>query len=430
MTTSRTACLPAPCPRPGRRVQLARWLALALAAPLAGAALAQTAWPDKPIRVVLPFPPGGPSDMVIRTVSDKLQTTLRQPIVVDNRAGAGGNLGTAEVARAAPDGHTWLWVPDSVITVNPHVYKQLGFKVDDLVPVSLATQFSSTLVCHPKVGVKTVSELVAKAKAGPMTYASGGAGVPGHLSMELLKSMAGFEMTHVPYKGPAPAMQDVLGGQVDCGLLAGPTVLPHVRSGRLVALGVSGVKRSPMLPEVPTIDEAGVKGDRARPNIIFIVADDLGFADLGCYGGRDAAFGPVSPVLDGWPPTACKLTQGYSNSPVCSPTRFALMTGALPVPPARRGRRADQQQKQGQHHAGPAARAPHAALAAARAGYRTALMGKWHLGYPPAFGPLRSGYESSSAPCRAGWTTSPTAATNGTHDLYLGEPSSNTKTAT
>ncbi len=263
MTTSRTACLPAPCPRPGRRAQLARWLALALAAPLAGAVLAQPAWPDKPIRVVLPFPPGGPSDMVIRTVSDKLQTTLRQPIVVDNRAGAGGNLGTAEVARAAPDGHTWLWVPDSVITVNPHVYKQLGFKVDDLVPVSLATQFSSTLVCHPKVGVKSVSELVAKAKAGPMTYASGGAGVPGHLSMELLKSMAGFEMTHVPYKGPAPAMQDVLGGQVDCGLLAGPTVLPHVRSGRLVALGVSGVKRSPMLPEVPTIDEAGVKGDRA-----------------------------------------------------------------------------------------------------------------------------------------------------------------------
>ena len=243
---------------------LRRWLLLAAAAlALLPAAHAQSAWPDKPIRVVLPFPPGGPSDIVMRLAAEKLQAVLKQPVVIDNRPGAGGNLGAAEVARAPRDGHTWLFGTDTLVTVNPHVYKQLGFKVDDLVPVSLATQFSSTLVCHPKVGVKSVSELVAKAKAGPMTYASGGAGVPGHLSMELLKSMAGFEMTHVPYKGPAPAMQDVLGGQVDCGLLAGPTVLPHVRSGRLVALGVSGVKRSPMLPEVPTIDEAGVKGYRA-----------------------------------------------------------------------------------------------------------------------------------------------------------------------
>lgn len=248
-----------------RRSLFAAALALPglLAATAAHAQGAQGHWPSKPIRVILPFPPGGPSDMVIRVVSDKLQTALKQPIVVENRAGAGGNLGTAEVARAAADGYTWLWVPDSVITVNPHVYKQLGFKVDDLMPVSLATQFSSTLVCNPKLGLETVAELVAKAKSTSMTYASGGAGVPGHLSMELLKAMAGFEMTHVPYKGPAPAMQDVLGGQVDCGLLAGPTVLPHVRSGRLSALGVSGIKRSPMLPEVPTIDEAGVKGYRA-----------------------------------------------------------------------------------------------------------------------------------------------------------------------
>jgi tripartite-type tricarboxylate transporter receptor subunit TctC len=238
-------------------------LAVLLSLAAAGSALAQAPWPDKPIRVILPFPPGGPSDMVIRVVSDRLQAALKQPIVVENRAGAGGNLGTAEVARAAPDGYTWLWVPDSVITVSPHVYKQPGFKVEDLVPVSLATQFSSTLVCNPKLGLKTVAEFVARAKSTPMTYASGGAGVPGHLSMELLKSMAGFEMTHVPYKGPAPAMQDVLGGQVDCGLLAGPTVLPHVRSGRLTALGVSGIRRSAMLPEVPTIDEAGVKGYRA-----------------------------------------------------------------------------------------------------------------------------------------------------------------------
>jgi len=147
--------------------------------------------------------------------------------------------------------------------VNPHVYKQMPFKVDDLVPVTVATRFNQTLVCNPALGVKTVAELVAKAKASPLSYASGGVGVPGHLSMELLQSMAGFQMNHVPYKGPAPATQDVLGNQVSCGLLAGPTVLPHVRAGKLVALGVSGSSRSPTLPDVPTLAEAGVTGYQA-----------------------------------------------------------------------------------------------------------------------------------------------------------------------
>jgi tripartite-type tricarboxylate transporter receptor subunit TctC len=136
--------------------------------------------------------------------------------------------------------------------VNPQVYKSLGFKVEDLQAVTIGTSFNQTLVCNPAVGVKTVGELVAKAKTTAMSYASGGNGVPGHLSMELLQHMAGFEMTHVPYKGPAPATQDVIGGQVPCGLLAGPTVLPHVRAGKLVALAVSGATRSPTLPDVPT----------------------------------------------------------------------------------------------------------------------------------------------------------------------------------
>ena len=227
-------------------------------------ALAQGSWPDKPIRVVLPFPPGGPSDMVMRLAAEKMQVALKQPIVIENRPGAGGNLGAAEVARAAPDGYTWLWGTDTLVTVNPHVYKRLGFKVEDLVPVTIGTQFSQTLVCNPALGVKTVSELVAKAKADKLSYASGGAGVPGHLSMELLQSMAGFEMVHIPYKGPAPATQDVLGNQVPCGLLAGPTVLPHVRAGKLVALAVSGSKRSPTLPDVPTMAEAGVTGYEAN----------------------------------------------------------------------------------------------------------------------------------------------------------------------
>jgi tripartite-type tricarboxylate transporter receptor subunit TctC len=243
-----------------------RAAALALLAAI-GAGLpvaAQTgAWPERPIRVVLPFPPGGPSDIVMRQAAEKMQGALKQPIVVDNKPGAGGNLGSAEVARAAPDGYTWLFGPDSLVTVNPHVYKSMPFKVEDLVPVTTATQFNQTLVCNPALGVKTVAELTAKAKAEKLSYASGGAGVPGHLSMELLQSMAGFQMTHVPYKGPAPATQDVLGNQVPCGLLAGPTVLPHVRAGKLVALAVSGSKRSPTLPDVPTMAEAGVAGYRA-----------------------------------------------------------------------------------------------------------------------------------------------------------------------
>ncbi len=229
----------------------------------ATAAAGQSAWPDKPIRVVLPFPPGGPSDIVMRLAAEKMQGTLKQSIVIENKPGAGGNLGAADVARAAPDGHTWLWGTDTLVTVNPHVYKNLGFKVDDLVPVTIGTQFNQTLVCNPAFGVKTLAELVAKARSGKFAYASGGAGVPGHLSMELLQALAGFEMAHVPYKGPAPAAQDVIGNQVPCGLLAGPTVLPHVRAGKLVALGVSGSRRSPTLPEVPTLAEAGVAGYQA-----------------------------------------------------------------------------------------------------------------------------------------------------------------------
>ncbi len=221
------------------------------------------AWPDRPIRVVLPFPPGGPSDMALRLAAEKMQVSLKQSIVIDNKPGAGGNLGSADVARAAPDGYTWLFGPDSLVTVNPHVYKKMPFKVDELVPVTIGTQFNQTLVCNPALGVKTVTELIAKAKATPLSYASGGAGVPGHLSMELLQSMASFQMNHIPYKGPAPATQDVLANQVSCGLLAGPTVLPHVRAGKLVALGVSGSRRSPTLPDVPTLAEAGVAGYQA-----------------------------------------------------------------------------------------------------------------------------------------------------------------------
>jgi tripartite-type tricarboxylate transporter receptor subunit TctC len=218
------------------------------------------AWPDRPIHVIVPYPPGGPSDVVLRTASEKMQATLGQPIVVDNRPGAGGNLGAGEAARAQADGYTWLWTTDSVFTVNPHVYKKLGFDPDDLTAVTTASQFSQTLVCNPALGVKTLKELITKARTEQLSYASGGYGVPGHLAMELLLASAGVKMQHIPYKGPPQAAQDVMGGQVPCGFLAGPTVLPNIRAGRLVALAVSGAKRSPVLPEVPTVAEAGYPG--------------------------------------------------------------------------------------------------------------------------------------------------------------------------
>ena len=253
-------------------------IAALLAVCASSSALAQ-AWPQRPIKVVIPFPPGGPTDLVMRTATEKIQTILKQPVVIENQPGAGGNIGAASVARAAPDGYTFLFATDTLLTVNPHVYKTMPFKLDDLKPISVLSSFSQTLVCNPSLGVKTVSELIAKSKTTPLSYASGGAGVPGHLSTELLLSMTGMQMTHIPYKGPAPAMQDVLANQVPCGLLAGPTVLPHVRSGKLTALAVSGHARSPSLPEVPTMDEAGVKGYEADFSLILIapkqVPDDI-----------------------------------------------------------------------------------------------------------------------------------------------------------
>ena len=249
-----------------KTVRLIFAAALALAA--AQSPHAQTGWPDKPVRFIVPLPPGGPSDIVLRAAIEKMQPVLKQPLIIDNKPGAAGNLGAAEAARAAPDGQTWLWTTDTLLTVNPHVYQKLAFKPEDLTPVMRASAFSQTLVCNQGLGLKTVADLVRLAKARPVSYASGGAGSPGHLTTELFKNAAGIEMTHVPYKGPAPAIQDVMGAQVDCGFLAGPTVLPHVRAGKLSALAVSGAVRSALLPEVPTVAESGYPAFEATFSLV------------------------------------------------------------------------------------------------------------------------------------------------------------------
>lgn len=235
-------------------------LASAALACCASLASAQTDWPHRPIRVIVPLAPGGPSDIVLRSAAEKMHSILKQPVIIDNKPGSGGNIGASEAARAKPDGYTWLWTTDTLVTVNPHVYSKLNFKLEDLQPVMRASELSQTLVCNPNSGVRSVADLVHKAKQRSFTYATGGAGSPGHLTTELFKSVARIDMVHVPYKGPAPAAQDLMSGQVDCGFLAGPSVLPHVRAGRMVALAVSGTKRSPLLPEVPTMAESGFPG--------------------------------------------------------------------------------------------------------------------------------------------------------------------------
>jgi tripartite-type tricarboxylate transporter receptor subunit TctC len=236
------------------------WIRCIAAAVLATAtisAVAQTAWPNKPLRVILPFPPGSPSDIVLRSLSEGLHSALGQPVVIENKPGAGGSIGAAEVARAPADGYTWLWTPDTVLTINPHVYRGIRFGLTDFTPVSVASSFSQVLVCHPSAKVSRLADLIDKARTENLSYASGGNGVPGHMAMEMLLFNAKVDMTHVPYKGPSPATQDVLAGTVPCGFLAGPTVLPHIQSGRLVALAISGQQRSEALPSIPTVAEAG-----------------------------------------------------------------------------------------------------------------------------------------------------------------------------
>ncbi|WP_439687212.1 Solute receptor [Cupriavidus oxalaticus] len=243
-------------------------LALALACPLAcqfavvPSAAAQAEWPSRPIRIVVAFPAGSPGDIASRLVADKLGQSLRQPVVVENRPGAGGNIGADVVARSPADGYTFLQGPDTILTVNPTIYRKLNFKPGDLTPVITLARFNQMLVCVPSSGIRSVADLARKARSTPegLTYASGGPGVPGHLAMEMYVAQAGITMTHVPYKGPSPAMQDVLAGQVPCGYLASPVVAPMVKAGKLVGLAVSGSTRSALAPQVPTMAEAGVAG--------------------------------------------------------------------------------------------------------------------------------------------------------------------------
>ncbi|MEI6468363.1 MAG: tripartite tricarboxylate transporter substrate-binding protein [Betaproteobacteria bacterium] len=218
-------------------------------------------YPTKPIRILTGFAPGAPGEIVMRLIGDKLFASAKQNIVIESHPGASGNIATEIVSRSAPDGYTLFVGPDTVVTVNPHIYKKLSFSpADDLVPITYLTSTTQTLVCNPSVPVSNLTEFIKISKSQSLNYASGGPGVPGHLAMELFMSMTDIKLNHIPYKGPAPAMQDVMGGSVPCGFLATPVVYPQVKSGKLKGIAVSGSVRSIIGPELPTVAEAGVVG--------------------------------------------------------------------------------------------------------------------------------------------------------------------------
>jgi tripartite-type tricarboxylate transporter receptor subunit TctC len=239
-------------------MKLAR-LAAALALALSAAGAQAQDYPNRSIRMIVPYPPGGGTDVVARILNEKLAPELGQPIVIDNKGGAGGSVGTELAAKATPDGYTILLTLSSH-TINPKLFPKLGYDVErDFIPVSLAALIPQIVVANPSVPANNVAELVALLKANPgkYNYASVGIGSPGHIAGELFKLKTGVQMTHVPYKGGGPAVTDTIGGQVQLLFVSMPAALQFVKQGRLKALAVTSAKRSASAPDVPTIIENG-----------------------------------------------------------------------------------------------------------------------------------------------------------------------------
>lgn len=223
-------------------------------------------WPSKPIQMIVPQAPGGTNDIVARLVAADLSQRLGQQVVVENRPGAGGNIGTQFAARATPNGYTLLMTISSTQAINPSLYRQVPFDpIKDFEPIALVATVPNVLVVNPAFPARTLPELLAMAKAKPGQYrfASAGNGTLNHLLGEMLNSMAGIQLEHVPYKGVAPALNDVLGNQVPMAFASLPSVLPHIKAGKVRALGVSSAKRSPFAPDIPAIGETvpGYSGD-------------------------------------------------------------------------------------------------------------------------------------------------------------------------
>ena len=236
---------------------LQRWFAFLMLCFTALVAAAQ-GFPDRPIRIVVPLPPGGSPDTIARVLSQGLQAIWSQPIVVENRTGGSQNIGAEAVAKSPPDGYTWFLSPDNVFSINPHVSKQSFDPFAHLAPVTLLARIEFLLVVHPSVPANSVSELVAYAKSHPreLNYGSSGNSGTQHLATALLEQLTGVSMNHVPYKGAAPAVADLVPGRIQVWIGAANSLLPHIKAGKLRLLAVASSQRWAMLPDVPTIDEA------------------------------------------------------------------------------------------------------------------------------------------------------------------------------
>ncbi|TQF78965.1 tripartite tricarboxylate transporter substrate binding protein [Elioraea sp. Yellowstone] len=245
---------------------LTRRLIMVATALLPAAAVAQPWAPSRPVRLVVPFPAGGATDVVARVLGEHMSGTLGQPVVVENRTGAGGNVGVENVVRSPADGHTLLMGTMGTLTINPHLYRGLAFDpARDLVGIGMAFETVHVLVVHPSVPAATVAELIALAKAEParLAYGSAGSGSSTHMVAELFRLTAGIELTHVPYRGSAPALNDTVAGTVQLMLDQLPSCIGQVQARRLRALAVTGTARHPLLPEVPTMAEVGLPGAAA-----------------------------------------------------------------------------------------------------------------------------------------------------------------------
>ncbi|QDL38494.1 Bug family tripartite tricarboxylate transporter substrate binding protein [Rhodoferax sediminis] len=238
-------------------------IAGAFALSISSAAFAQDTYPNKPIKLIVGYAPGGSADIAARLAAQKLTLELKQPVIVENRPGAGGNIGSEVVAHARPDGYTLLMAATAQIVINPSLYKKMTFDpAKDLAPITLMQNEYNLMVVTPSVPAKTLKEFIAYAKANPtaVTFASPGIGTPAHLAGELMNQLAGLKMLHVPYKGTAPAVSDLVAGHVTMAIDNMPALLPQVKAGALRALAVASEHRAPAAPDVPTAQEAGLPG--------------------------------------------------------------------------------------------------------------------------------------------------------------------------